>query len=243
MDRRCLARTREIVMRLRRSTLTLALALRVLVVLAPYVCCAPDVLETPLHAQTQNEPTRRASFMAGASLGDGEPALALSAGLGWTLSPRIAFEFELAYARKLDFTLDLCPAPRVCVRGGRLPVTGRTVSLVPQLVFDLRPHARVRPYLQAGLGAGHLRQRYFDPPLGTAGASPGTTSLEYTRSNLTLALAAGGGVAVSLSRRFTIGADIRSLTIIDDKSPPDRFITPSGALHTVRIGSRVSCRF
>lgn len=200
---------------------------------------------TPLHAQTppQREDTlsRHASFMSGASFGDGETALALSAGLGWTLSPRIGFEFELAYARKLDFTFDVCPSPRVCVRGGQLPVIGRTVSLVPHLVLDLRPHARVRPYVQAGVGMGHVRQRYWDPPL--ASASAGVTPLEYTRSKLALAVSAGGGIAVSISRRFAIGADIRSLTILDDEPSLDRYITPAGALQTVRVGSRVTWRF
>jgi opacity protein-like surface antigen len=197
------------------------------------------LLQAPLHAQTNDSLTRRASFMAGASLGDGETALALSAGLEWKLSPRVGIDFELAYARKLDFALDLCPAPLVCVRGGRLPVTGRTVSLVPHLAIDLRPDARIRPYVQAGVGIGHLRQRYFDPPLGSVGATP----LEYTRSRLALALSAGGGVAVTLSRRLAVGADVRALTIADENTPVDRFITPYGALHTVRIGSRVSWAF
>jgi opacity protein-like surface antigen len=200
------------------------------------------MVPTPLRAQTPDAPSRRASFMAGASLGDGETAPALSAGLGWQLSPRVGIEFELAYARKLDFTLDLCPAPLVCVRGGRLPVTGRTVSLVPHVVIDLRPDARIRPYVLAGVGVGHVRQRYFDPPLGSGG-SAGGTPLEYTRSNATVAFSAGGGIDVSIARRLAIGADVRALIIVDETASPDRFITPSGALHTVRVGSRVSYRF
>lgn len=192
-------------------------------------------------AQGQEEAGRRASFTAGASLGDGETALALTAGLGFRLSARVALEFELAYARRLDFTLDLCPAPAVCVRGGELPVTGRTLSLVPHLAVDLLPAThRVRAYALAGVGVGHVRQRYFDPPLSRGDV----TRLEYTRSNLTPAVSFGGGVAVQIAaRRVAVGVDVRSLYLLDDEPTTDRFITPSGALGTLRIGSRVSWAF
>lgn len=192
-------------------------------------------LAPPLRAQRSEETGPRASFTAGASFGDGETALALSAALGFPLSDRLGLEFELAYARKLDFTIDLCPAPRVCVLGGQLPVTGRTVSLVPHLLIDLLPVSRRhRAYIQAGVGAGHVRQRYF---LGFA--SP----VELTRSNLTVAFSVGGGASVQISRRLSVGADVRSLHLIDDEATADRFITPSGALDTLRVGSQVSWRF
>ena len=62
---------------------------------------------------------RQASFAAGTSFGDGGSALALTAGMGFRFSQRFGMDIELAYARKLDFTFELCPAPLVCVRGGQ----------------------------------------------------------------------------------------------------------------------------
>src|SRR3989337_1608888 len=91
------------------------------------------MLTRPLAAQGREKPDTRASFSAGASFGDGGTAVALSAGLRFGFSTRFGLEVEAAYARKLDFTIDLCPAPRICVLGGQLPVTGRTVSLIPHL--------------------------------------------------------------------------------------------------------------
>jgi hypothetical protein len=198
-------------------------------------------IATPLRAQGREEPDWRASFTAGASFGDGETALALSAALGLELSPRLGLEFELAYGRKLDFTLDICPAPLVCVLGGQLPVTGRTVSLVPHLVIELLPATRrVRAYAQAGVGAGHVRQRYFfGPPLTSSFAEP----VEFTRSNVAVAFSFGGGATVQISRRFALGVDMRSLHLFDDEAKIDRFIMPSGVLSTLRIGSRVSWHF
>jgi Outer membrane protein beta-barrel domain len=198
-----------------------------------------------LHAQSDGRPDReapgrQASFTAGASFGDGETALALSAGLGVRLSPRLGIGFELAYARKLDFTLDLCPAPLVCVLGGRLPVTGRTVSLVPHLVVELPPvSGRLRTYLQAGVGAGHVRQRHLSGPRLTGMAEP----VELTRSSKTLALSFGGGATFLISRRLKVGADVRALHLFDQTATADRFIEPSGTLRTVRVGSRVSWQF
>ena len=119
--------------------------------------------------------------------------------------------------------------------GGQLPVTGRTVTLVPHLVLELLPRSsRLRVYAQAGIGAGHVRQRYtftFGPPV------------EFTRSNLTAALSAGGGLAFRIVPRLTVGADVRSLHVLDDEANPDQFITPSGVLSTIRVGCRVSWEF
>jgi hypothetical protein len=117
----------------------------------------------PLHAQSGDASGKhgaRASFTTGASFGDGGTALGLAAALAFRVRDRLSLEFELAHARQLDFTIDLCPPPRVCVIGGQLPVTGRTVTLVPHLVMELLPGAsRLRAYAQAGIGAGHVRQR------------------------------------------------------------------------------------
>ena len=192
----------------------------------------------PLHAQSGDESRKhaaRASFTTGASFGDGETALGLAAALGFSVGDRLGLEFELAHARKLDFTIDLCPPPRVCVIGGQLPVTGRTVTLVPHLVLELLLRSsRLRAYAQAGIGAGHVRQRYpftFGPPV------------EFTRSNLTAALSAGGGLAFRIVPHLTVGADVRSLHVLDDEANPDQFITPSGVLSTIRVGCRVSWEF
>ncbi len=194
----------------------------------------------PLGAQSREELDQRASFTAGASFGDGETALASSAALAFHFFPRLGLEFELAHARKLDFTLDLCPAPLVCVRGGQLPVTGRTVSFVPHLVVELLPLShRLRVYAQAGVGAGHVRQRYF---VGTPSSSP-IEPVELTRSNVVAAFSFGGGATVQISRRLAVGADVRSLHLLDEEATADRFITPSGMLSTLRVGSRVSWRF
>jgi opacity protein-like surface antigen len=216
------------------------LTFRSIAVTTAVVTLVSLAIAPPLDAQTR-EPGRRASFTAGASFGDGETALALSAGLGFHLSPRLGLEFELAYARKLDFTLDLCPSPRVCVLGGQVPVTGRTVSLVPHLVVELSPGSRrLRVYAQAGAGAGHVRQRYFiGPPLTNSLPEP----VEFTRSKVVVAFSLGGGAAVQISQRLSVGVDLRSLHLLDEEANLDRFITPSGTLSTLRVGSRISWRF
>jgi hypothetical protein len=166
-------------------------------------------------------------------------APALSAGLRFRLSDRLGLEIEGAYARKLDFTLDLCPPPLVCVRGGQLPVTGRTVSLVPHLAIELVPPSRRRRvYAQAGAGAGHVRQRYFTTP-----STSGADGVELTRSSVTVALSVGAGAMVRISRRFALGADVRSLHLFDEAAPVERFISPSGRLTTLRVGSRISYEF
>lgn len=197
----------------------------------------PLTIASPVGAQSGGPLDKRASGTVGASFGDGETALASSLALGFQFLPRLGLEFELAHARKLDFTLDLCPAPLVCVRGGQFPVTGRTVSLVPHLVVDLLPAShRLRVYAQAGAGFAHVRQRYF------AGA-PTSGSGELTRSNMVAAFSFGGGAAVQISRRVEVGADVRSLHVLDDEATTDRYITPAGVLSTLRVGSRVSWRF
>jgi hypothetical protein len=191
----------------------------------------------PLSAQSREDHRRHATFTAGASLGDGGSALALSAGVGVRWSS-LGVEVEIAYARKLDFTLDVCPPPRLCVIGGQIPVTGRTLALVPQLSIQLLPASRrVRVYLQAGVGAGHVRQRYFlGPPF--AG-----TVTERTRSNVTLAVASGGGLTIQISRRMALASDVRALHLLDAAASPEQFIVPSGTLTTLRLGSRVSWQF
>jgi hypothetical protein len=177
---------------------------------------------------------------AGASFGDGETAAALSAAMRFGLSDRLGIEVELAHARKLDFTLDLCPPPLVCVRGGNLPVTGRTISLIPHAVIELLPASRrIRVYAAAGAGAGHVRQRYFTTPP-TDGGEGG---VELTRSSLTLAISFGGGASVPISRRFAVGVDVRSLHLFDDEATIGQFITPAGTLSMFRVGSRVSYEF
>lgn len=189
-------------------------------------------------AQGLEQRRRAASFTAGASLGDGETALALSAGIDLRLSHRVGLAIEADYARSLDFTFDLCPPPLVCVRGGQFPVTGRTVSLVPHLVFELLPSARrVRAYAQAGVGAGHVRQRYF------LDAVPGPEAVEFTRSSTALALSIGGGVSMKVSRRLDVGIDVRSLHLLDNDAEAERFITPAGAPDTLRVGARIRWRF
>lgn len=163
----------------------------------------------------------------------------MSTGLAFRLAPRLELEFELAYARKLDFVLDLCPTPGTCGESSQRSVTGRSVSLVPQLVVDLLPRrGRVRIYAQAGLGAGHVRQRYYTSP-------PPRTSddMELTRSNVVFAWAIGGGATIDLTRRFAIGVDVRTLQLHDAQPTAERFITPAGRLSTLRLGSRVAWRF
>jgi hypothetical protein len=195
----------------------------------------------PLLGQSRQEYGQMASFTAGGSLGDGDPALALSAGLAFRLAPRIWMDVELAHARKLDFTLDLCPPPRLCVLGGQVPVTGRTVPLVPQLVVDVLPESRrLRAYVQFGVGAGHVRQRYFS---GLPFTDELSERVELTRSSLTIAVSFGGGATVQLARRLGVGIDVRSLHLRDDPASVERFIVPSGTLSTLRVGSRVSWRF
>jgi hypothetical protein len=151
-----------------------------------WIGCPP-----PLHGQGQQEYRQAGSFTAGASFGDGDTALALSAGLVFRLADRIGLDVEAAYARKLDFALDLGPPPRLCVIGGQVPVTGRTVSLVPQLVVHVLPQSRrLRAYLQADIGAGHVRQRYLS---GFPFTGAPDERVELTRSRLTLAISFGGG--------------------------------------------------
>jgi opacity protein-like surface antigen len=196
-------------------------------------------LPLPLNAQTADTPAGHASFTAGASFGDGNTALALTAGLGYRLTSRVGVDVELAHAGKLDFTVDLCPPPRVCVIGGTFPVTGWTLSLVPHVTFDILPPSQsLRVYLVAGAGMGHVRQRYFLGPLPFGG-----NRVEYTRSNLTPATSFGAGATVAIAPRLSLGVDVRSLFLFDDRAESDPFITPAGRLSTLRVGSRVSWAF
>jgi len=191
-----------------------------------------------VRAQDRRE-RRRASFTAGASVGDGNIALASTLALGAGWFSRIGLDVELSHARKLDFAIDLCPPPRVCVIGGQLPVTGRTLSLVPHLTVQLMPaSARVQLYTLAGLGLGHVRQRYFLVPSGAGADRP-----ELTRSKLTPAVSFGGGVTFDVTRRFAAGIDMRSLHLEDDEGEEGRFITPAGWIDTVRVGARIVWRF
>jgi hypothetical protein len=195
----------------------------------------------PVRAQPREQPDRLASFTTGASFGDGGTALALTAGLDFRLWRRVGLAFELAHARKLDFTLDLCPAPLVCVLGGQLPVTGRVVSLVPHVLVELWPDGQpFRVYALAGAGAGHVRQRYvFGPPFIERSSVP----VEFTRSSLAVAISFGGGATLKVSRRLAAGLDVRVLSVRDEDAAPDRFITPSGELRTLRVGVRLVWRF
>jgi opacity protein-like surface antigen len=118
-------------------------------------------------------------------------------------------------------------------------VTGRAVSAAPLLVIELvAPSSRVRAYADAGVGGGHVRQRYFTSPIET-----GEPSVERTRSSRVVAVSFGGGASVRVTRQLAIGADVRVLTLLDDESTLDRFIQPSGALRSIRLGSRVSWAF
>jgi hypothetical protein len=219
----------------------------VVAVSASLVTVAALAMAPPARAQSSDESrpradrSARASFSVGASLGDGDTALALSASLDVPLSRRFAMDIELAYARKLDFTLDLCPAPLICVLGGWIPVTGRTVSLVPHLQIELLPPSSgTRAYALVGLGAGHVRQRYvFGPPL--TGTLP--EPVEFTRSRLTVALSYGGGITLPIWQRVSAGADVRLLHLFDQDPNPAWFIMPAGALSTVRIGARIGWDF
>ena len=195
-------------------------------------------LTVSLHAQARGTNGAEATFTAGASLGDGETALALSTGLQARFASRVGSEVEILYARKLDFALDVCPPPLLCIIGGEIPVTGRLLALIPQLTVDvLPPSRRIQAYAQAGLGVGHVRQRYVvGPPFAN-------DTTERTRSNLTLALSVGGGIVARLSPRLSVGADVRLLQLRDDEATANRAITPAGMLTTLRVGSRVGWRF
>ena len=192
-----------------------------------------------VRAQGRREPARDASFTLGASFGDGNTALASTVSLGVRWSTRLGVEAELAHARKLDFAIDLCPPPRVCVIGGQLPVTGRTLSLVPHLTVQLMPASnRVQFYALVGAGLGHIRQRYFLVPSSFDGDRP-----EFTRSKLTPAVSFGAGATFDVTRRFAAGVDLRWLHLEDDEGEDARFITPAGWISTVRVGGRLVWRF
>jgi opacity protein-like surface antigen len=205
------------------------------------IVCLAVVLAGPpaLWAQERRELHRNGSFTLGASFGDGGTALASTIGLGFWWSSRLGLDTELSHARKLDFTIDLCPPPRVCVIGGQLPVIGRTLSLVPHLTVQLTPaSARLRVYALAGIGLGHVRQRYFLVP-----SSSGADRAEFTRSKLAAAASFGGGVTIAVTKRLAAGVDLRSLHVLDDEGEEARFITPAGWISTVRLGGRVLWKF
>ncbi len=188
-----------------------------------------------------NQLSREGAFTAGASFGDGKTAAAFTAGLGFRFTHRIGILAELAHARKLDFTIDLCPPPRLCVIGGQFPVTGRTLALVPHVTFDLFPESSaMRGFVAAGIGMGHVRQRYVIGPSFFA-----ADRVELTRSKLTAALSLGGGVMVDIgaNRRLAVGADVRVQQLFDDEGEDARFITPAGTLATWRAGARAAWKF
>ena len=211
----------------------LGLPLKAVVCLAILFAAAGSV-----SAQEGRRVERSASFTMGASFGDGRTALASAVGAGARWSNGIGVDVELSHARKLDFTLELCPPPRVCVIGGRVPVTGRTLSLVPHLTVHLLASRRLRLYALAGVGAGHIRQRYFLVPSIFGGERP-----EFTRSSLTMAVSLGGGAAFAPARRFGVGIDVRSLHLFDEDGEAARFIEPAGVLGTLRVGARAVWSF
>jgi opacity protein-like surface antigen len=196
-------------------------------------------------AQGREESTGRASGTVGASFGNGGVTPSFAAALSYWPTNRVGIEFELAYSRNLEFNLDLCPPPLICILGGRWPVKGRTLSLIPHVVVEPPIGLRVRPYLLAGVGLAHLRQRYIPGPGTVGGQLPQTlvVPVEFTRSKKTAALSAGGGVEVRISRRLAVGVDIRSRHLFDDEPKPDRFIVPAGTLSAVRLGSQASWAF
>jgi hypothetical protein len=203
--------------------------------------CLTVLLAGPatLRAQDRRQVERNASFTLGASFGDGGTALASTIGVGIGWPSRLEIDVELSHARKLDFTIDLCPPPRACVIGGQLPVVGRTVSLVPHLTIRLTPaSAHVRLYALGGVGLGHIRQRYYLVP-GFVGAD----RPELTRSKLAPAMSFGAGATLDVTPRIAIGCDLRSLHLRDDEGEEARFITPAGWIRTVRVGARIVWRF
>jgi len=184
---------------------------------------------------------RDASVTAGATFGDGDTALATTVAVGFRPWRLVGVALELAHAPKLDFVLDRCPPPLVCIVGGRVPVTGRTVSLIPHVMIELLPAShRARAYVTAGIGAGHVRQRYT---FGFAGTSSLTERVESTRSSLTAAYSFGGGILLPVTARLALGADLRSLHLADDMPTPERFILPAGMLSTLRVGVRLNWTF
>lgn len=205
-----------------------------------FICLAVLTIATAaLRAEDQREVQGNASFTVGSSSGDGDTALATALGMGLRLPSRLGIDLELSHARALDFIIDLCPQPRVCVIGGRLPVTGRTLSLVPHLTAHLLPRSnRGTVYAVAGAGVGHIRQHYFVVPAFIGGERP-----EFTRSSLIPVVSFGGGATFSVGRGFSAGIDVRSLHLLDDEVDESRFITPAGTLSTVRVGARLVYRF
>jgi hypothetical protein len=192
-----------------------------------------------LPAQQRRVLDRNAWFTVGASFGDGGTAPASTVGLGFGWPSRLGVDVELSHARKLDFVIDLCPPPRVCIIGGQLPVVGRTVSLVPHLTIRLTPaSAHLRMYALGGVGVGHMRQRYFLLPAGVGGDRP-----ELTRSSLTSAMSFGAGATFDVTRRIAVGGDLRSLHLQDGEGEEAQFITPAGWISTVRVGARIVWRF
>jgi hypothetical protein len=208
-----------------------------------WIVCAAALAGSgaPVDAQSGSQPSARAWFFAGGSVGDGGPALALSAGLGLQVDSRVSVEFELAYARRLKFVLERCPPPLVCVLAEELPVTGRTLALVPQVLVELVGHPRaVRAYLTAGAGAGHVRQRYF---VGPSASSSFVEPAEFTRSKIVPTVAFGGGAEIAIARRLAWGVDVRSLQFFDETLVGELSIVPSGRLTALRLGTHVAWRF
>ena len=99
-------------------------------------------------------------------------------------------------------------------------------------------HGRPLRATLAGVGAGHVRQRYFLVPAFFSADRP-----EFTRSSLTPVVSVGGGADFSIARRFAAGVDVRSLHLLDDEVDDSRFITPAGTLSTIRVGARIVYRF
>jgi opacity protein-like surface antigen len=208
-------------------------------------CVFALVTASSAWAQGSRTSHGRASGTAGASLGDGGIAPSFGLALSYWPTRRVGIEFELAYSRNLEFTLDLCPAPLVCILGGQLPVKGRTLSLVPHLVLEPTTWERVHPYAVAGVGMAHLRQRYTVGSVGVGGQDADTLVVpaEFTRSKRALALSVGAGVEVQVTRRLALGVDVRSRHLLDEEARFDRFIVPAGTLDTLRVGSHASWQF
>lgn len=121
-----------------------------------------------------------------------DPGFSLSAGAGFSPSPRVTFLLEVERTHRASQL-------RVDARGGEFGFRGGTSTLaVPQMRLALFRPDRVGPYGIVGLAAGVSRLN-------------ATESYPEHTSNGVQALVFGGGIHVPLGERVSVFADGRAI--------------------------------
>jgi len=194
---------------------------------------------------TAQRPSPRAAATFGGSFGDGGSTVIASGSFGVHVTRHVGVELELMFVPDLEFrdgdVLPLLEAVAMAGAAGGLDVRrilpilpvereGRVVAFFSKMVAEFPVGRRLRPYLVGGGGAGQIKEevRFTGPIIlgGERGSAaptifPPPFPLVVKRSDISLALTAGGGVDVLLWRGLGAGVDIRYVRLLGQNRDVD----------------------